>query len=1048
MMMIRFAFLVFFACFCAPALTLHAELLRRAEPLEQQLKNVDSGFLASEVQQRGDARRGAIVFFKSAAGCVNCHSSGDQMSPLGPNLAELGTELTDQYLVESLLFPSRHIRKGFETFTVLTVDGQVHVGLIASEDDDKITMRLASDLTNDFVLPQDEIEGIKKNDKSMMPDGLIASLKEQREFLDLARYVIEVARGGKTRAAQLRPSPEELKVKDDSVDLNHAGIIGRFGSRDFEAGKAIYHGYCFDCHGSDGNTPALSTARAFGTEKLKFGANPYEMFMTLTKGNGLMAPMSHLTPKERYQVVHYIREAFMKGNNPDYVKVTPTFLQSLPKGEKNGTEIENVERDFGPALASQLRRDFRSVLNVKLGEITIAYNLHSMDQADLWSGFLDLSETQHVRPRGEGTADPDGESISELAGWRWGHGGTLDYSREGFLPRGPIPAKWMDYRGHYLHHDRVTLSYTIDGREILESPTIAASDVIAHEFQIGAGEELILCVAQNADEASAVVAGDADGTTLTTDSENRLVLRIPADTQSRVLQLFRTAGRDQAKLKTIAGSFKATADLVSLTKGGPTLWPEEPKTVGYRGLEQGGYALDTLTIPGSTPWNTWFRTTSLDFLSDGRMVLATHGGDVWIVSGIDDDLLELKWKRFAGGLYEPFGVKVVDDQIYLTCKDRLTRLHDQDGNGEADFYESFCADIDVSTNFHAFNFDLQTDDDGNFYYSKSGHGADFSLPGAVFKISPDGKHREVLSTGFRTPNGLGSMPGGRITASDNQGQWVPASKVILLKKGGFYGWVPTYSIPGKWAPDGGNIDIKKVVAPESVDPPLVFIPQEVDNSSGGQIWVDDKRFGPLSNHLLHTSFGRGWMSYLMIQDFDDVSQAALVNLPFDFSTGIMRGRVNPVDGQVYATGLQGWNGGGRIGLEEKGIQRLRYTGRHYPMITDASVQADGLTLKFNFELDPKVATDVNAYDVKQWNYLWSKNYGSKQYSVKTGEVGVDDVPIESVVLDDSGTSVKLKIANLQPADQVHVILHVRGRDGEAFKEEIYWTINRVPDAKK
>ncbi|WP_146517609.1 hypothetical protein, partial [Rubripirellula amarantea] len=61
-------------------------------------------------------------------------------------------------------------------------------------------------------------------------------------------------------------------------------------------------------------------------------------------------------------------------------------------------------------------------------------------------------------------------------------------------------------------------------------------------------------------------------------------------------------------------------------------------------------------------------------------------------------------------------------------------------------------------------------------------------------------------------------------------------------------------------------------------------------------YVEDHRFGPLSKHLLHTSFGKGWMSYLMIQDVGDLSQAAIVKLPFNFATGIMRGRVNPKDG--------------------------------------------------------------------------------------------------------------------------------------------------------
>ncbi len=1083
-----FRFLVLAICVTCGMVS-DAETLRHPEPLEKQLESLDADVLAREARRRGDARRGALVFYKSAAACAHCHLGGEEASPLGPDLAKLG-QITDTHVIESLLHPSKSIRKGYETHSILTIDGELIVGMIVKQDDETMTLRMASDLNAERVIRTEDVEAVKASDKSMMPDALAASLGEQRDFMDLAKYVMEVAAGGPARAGELKPSAEELAIKDDTGNLDHAGIIKRLGSRDFDAGKSIYHGYCFNCHGNDGNTPSLPTARAFGTQKLRFGADPYRMFMTLSRGNGLMAAMTHLTPKERYQVVHYVREQFMKPSNPEYVKVDADYLAGLPSGTEDGTAVADIQRDFGPALASQLRREYSSVLTIKAGEITISYDLHTMNQAGIWrDGFLDLSNTQHVRDRGEGTANPQGAEIDALAGWQWGHDGRLDYPRDGLLPRGPMPTRWMDYRGHHLSGDRVVLRYAIDGRSVLESPR-SSERVITHSLELGPGKELVLAVADGAKTASAIhgvfpfgsdstdatrgdasrsiiasaqieedhvgnftaagVSGDIDGLHWFVDEQDRLVLRIPEDDRPRTLVIVRTFAEGVQQLAEFGRriEIEQTESPVelpeSMTHGGPQLWPEELTTVGHLGLERGGYALDTLTLPDATPWNTWFRTSALDFFPDGRMVVATYGGDIWIVSGIDNDLMQLRWKRFAGGLYEPFGVKVVDGNIYVTCKDRLTKLHDVDGNGEADFYESFSADTDVSVNFHAFNFDLQTDHEGNFYYAKSGHGADSDLPGAVFKISADGKRREVLCTGFRTPNGMGMLPDGRATASDNQGQWTPASKVNLLRPGGFYGWVQTYSIPGMWQPGGGKIDLDKVVPPESFDPPLVWMPQEFDNSSGGQLWVDDPRWGPLSGRLLHTSFGKGWMSYMMIQEIDDVAQAAIIKLPFDFRTGIMRARVNPADGQVYATGLQGWNGGGRMGLRDSGIQRLRYTGKPYPMVTDCRVESDGLRVRFNFPLDSETATDLDSYIAEHWNYHWRREYGSDMFSPTTDRLGIEKMNVQSVSLGADGKSIRLNIPDLVPVNQAHLVLRVKASDGTPFAEEIYWTINRVP----
>lgn len=875
--------------------------------------------------------------------------------------------------------------------------------------------------------------------------------------------------------------------------VDHAGLIQSWDEQSLKSGERIYKSLCTNCHGADGVTPPLPTARAFGKGELKFGKDPYSMFKTLTDGNGMMGPQTWMTPKERYEVIYYIREQFMKPMRKDFVEINDGYLEELPTVNVVVKEEDKKERDFGPALASQLGREVSSVLSVKLGDdTTISYDLHSMDQAGLWTGgFLNLLNTQHYRERGGGVAEPKGEKVQGLQKWQWAHGGSFDYSRKDFLPRGPIPESLMGYRGHYLNGDRVVLSYSIDRREILEQPGKRAGyGAIEHSFVVRAGGELKLSVGgldkgldptkgflkagaisfQPEGEGEVVVMGvkeesgladfvaaavtGSDNLKFSFDGDNRLVLTIPASDEDLRFKLQRFAGRGEGEVLAFAafvgGEKLQEAEAPDeLIKGGPLRWEEDLVTGGELGSDEKAYALDTIQLPSNeNQWNVWFRTSALAFFEDGRMAVSTHGGDVWIVSGIDDGLKKLRWKRFAAGMYEPFGLQVIDGLVYVTCKDRLVRLHDLNKDGEADFYESFSADDDVSTFFHAFNFDLQVDGEGNLYYAKAGQYTSYKLAGSIIKVSPDGTKREVYCTGLRTPNGMGMMPDDRPTVSDNQGNWMPASKVSLCDPGGFYGYVQTHSKGESWAPDGGRIDHKKVVPPKTFDQPLIWMPQNFDNSSGGQLWVNDKRWGPLSGKLLHTSFGKGWLYYLMVQEVDGIEQAGIVKLDLDCDTGIQRARVNPADGQVYAVGLNGWNGNGRKGLAQGGIHRFRYTGAKEKLLTDAKVTAEGISLSFNFPLSGEAAEDLGRYQIEQWNYLWAPNYGSKQYSAgDEWKVGKDKVKVDGVELSDDGKSILLRIPGLRPVNQVKLDLKVMGRDGKELTELLYMTINKVPGSE-
>src|SRR5690606_3219474 len=124
---------------------------------------------------------------------------------------------------------------------------------------------------------------------------------------------------------------------------------------------------------------------------------------------------------------------------------------------------------------------------------------------------------------------------------------------------------------------------------------------------------------------------------------------------------------------------------------------------------------------------------------------------------------ELRWRRIATGLFQPLGLKIVGNQIYVTCRDQLARLHDLNGDEEIDFVECFNNDHQVTEHFHEFAMGLQTDDEGNFYYAKS---ARHALPalvehhGTLLRISKDGSRTDILATGFRAANGVCLNPDG------------------------------------------------------------------------------------------------------------------------------------------------------------------------------------------------------------------------------------------------------------------------------------------------
>jgi hypothetical protein len=681
--------------------------------------------------------------------------------------------------------------------------------------------------------------------------------------------------------------------------------------------------------------------------------------------------------------------------------------------------------DYGSFLSSTVSRvkyrtdeDLLSHkgISIRVGpQAAMCFDSDLLRWAGGWTGgFLDLSNTHLVSYKGSLPTTLEGTlrfTTSRGPGWAVGD----DFADPRPYPYGPLPEERGRYLGLYRHGERVVLSYVVAGCSILELPGFTG-EAFTRTIRLGPSRETLSLRAAEGQVPVGLVGAPEGAAVVTAGGEVRV--RIPPRSSSSLFTV-------------VIGGSKAglPEDPAPLCSGGPSRWGEPQVTRGALGAGPGPYVVDTLVLPEANPWKSWLRLTGLDFFSDGRAAFCTWNGDVWTVEGIDEKLERLTFRRFAAGLYEPLGLKIVGDQVYVLGRDRITRLRDLDGDGEADFYENFHDALTTMANYHAFVFELHTDSRGNFYYAVDGHRVDPSVPlhGCIVKVSPDGRRHEVVATGLRAPNGLSVGPGDEITCSDQEGHWVPTSRLNWVRRGGFYGYVP----------HSGRKD-----PPASYDPPLCWIPHGVDNSSGGQVWVTSDRWGPLSGALLHTSYGKASLFLVPFERAGDVVQGGVARFPLAFASGVMRGRFHPKDGQLYLAGLRGWQ---TTGLRDGCLQRVRYTGQPVHMVTGLKVTRDGLELTFPHPLDPETAASADSWAAQMWNYRWSEKYGSPEFSVSDpARQGRDPVEIRAARLSSDGRTVSLAIPGIRPVMQMLVRGRVRAADGAAVPVELYLTINRVP----
>jgi putative heme-binding domain-containing protein len=167
-----------------------APLQRRLEAMQKARKasTLVEAFRGA-LLQGGDPKRGQQVLQQNpAAECTRCHSIFGRGADVGPNLNDIGSRLTREQLLESLIEPNARIAPGFGTVAVTLKNGQRVDGTLREETPTHLVL-VAGTPPVEQRIAKTEIAERTNPVSAMPPFGLILKPGEIRDLVEFLSYL-------------------------------------------------------------------------------------------------------------------------------------------------------------------------------------------------------------------------------------------------------------------------------------------------------------------------------------------------------------------------------------------------------------------------------------------------------------------------------------------------------------------------------------------------------------------------------------------------------------------------------------------------------------------------------------------------------------------------------------------------------------------------------------------------------------------------------------------------------------------------------------------
>ncbi len=425
------------------------------------------------------------------------------------------------------------------------------------------------------------------------------------------------------------------------------------------------------------------------------------------------------------------------------------------------------------------------------------------------------------------------------------------------------------------------------------------------------------------------------------------------------------------------------------------------------------------------------RISGMKMRSDNELLFTTWDGDLY---SLDTTAIPEEgpptYRRIARGLAEPMGLAVSGQRIFVTEKNQVTELLDDDGDGKFETYRCVSHDWPSSMDYHEYLFGAVIKNKHLYFCSSVGMGRrsidNYQAPlrGSVFKVHIDTGKTEMIAGGLRTPDGIGLAADEALLVTDNQGEWLPANKLIHVERDAFYQFRST--------PPRHPLDVPKA------KPPAVWLPQGEIAASPTEPFLVPSSWGPYAGQVLFGDESFGGLQRVFLEQVEGVTQGAAFHFSQGFRHHFHRFALAP-DGTLFAGGIA--RGRDQEFIHRvSGLTRIRYTGREVFEPLAARLRSNGLEIEFTQPLAKGSGWNPAGYSVTQWAYQATQTYGGPKIRHRLAGV-------RSATVSPDRRRVFLELPGMVPGEVIHVRLSesfVSETGAPLHAGELWYTANRLP----